>query len=202
VTLLAELHVGGPTEPWQSIGIAVHDDCAVVGGVRLQFVGGTAGLHGWGVAECDPTPSSIDGVTTCRADLSGADHGGTLQVLGTDHVVVNTSSLDRTCAAIETATAAPLRRIREAGPIRQGFHRWGPVIVEVVESAQVTASTASLWGVVFTIAELHEVADRLGPEVLSAPRTAVQPGRFIASFRGSVGLGVPLALISPDPRRA
>jgi hypothetical protein len=72
----------------------------------------------------------------------------------------------------------------------------------VVESAQVTASTASLWGVVFTVAELHEVADRLGPEVLSAPRAAVQPGRFIASFRGSVGLGVPLALISPDPRRA
>jgi hypothetical protein len=201
VTLLAELRVGGPIEPWQSIGIAVHDDYAVVGGVRLRFVGGDAGLHGWGLAECDPTPSAIDGVATWRADLGGVDHGGTLQVLGTDHVVVNTSSLDRTCAAVEAATGAPLKRIREAGPIRQGFHRWGPVVVEVVESSQVTASTASLWGVVFTVANLHEVADQFGPEVLSAPRSAVQPGRFIASFRGSVGLGVPLALMSPDPRR-
>ena len=90
----------------------------------------------------------------------------------------------------------------EAGSIRQGFHRWGPVIVEVVEAPQVTDSVASLWGVVFTVADLHQIADELGPEVLSAPRSAVQPGRFIASFRSAAGLGVPVALITPDPRRA
>ena len=203
MTLLAELHVGGTIEPWSTIGIEIGtDDCAVVGGVRLRFVGGESGLRGWGIAECDATPSSIDGVATWAADLPAHDHRGHLQVLGTDHVVVNTSSLDRTCAAIESATGAPLKRIREAGSIRQGFHRWGPVIVEVVEAPQVTDSFASLWGVVFTVTDLHQVADELGPEVLSAPRSAVQPGRFIASFRSSAGLGVPVALITPDPRRA
>ena len=48
-----------------------------------------------------------------------------LGAIGLDHVVVTTDSLERTCAAIEAATGAPLKRVREVGEIRQGFHRLG-----------------------------------------------------------------------------
>ncbi|MEZ5272408.1 MAG: hypothetical protein R2694_08895 [Ilumatobacteraceae bacterium] len=108
-----------------------------------------------------------------------------------------TSSLERTCAAIEAATAAPLKRIREAGAIRQGFHRLGELIIEVVESPQVTAPTAAFWGFVWNVGDLHEVCVRLGPEVIGLPKAAVQPGRFIATVRAGLGLGVPLALMTP-----
>jgi hypothetical protein len=56
---------------------------------------------------------------------------------------------------------------------------------------------ASFWGFVWNVADLHEVCERLGPEVISLPKAAVQPGRFIATVRGSVGLGLPLALMTP-----
>jgi hypothetical protein len=114
-----------------------------------------------------------------------------------DHLVVMTSSLERTCGAIEAATGEPLKRIREAGPIRQGFHRLGGLIVEVVETAQVTADHASFWGFVLIVDDLHAVCGELGPDVISVPKQAVQPGRWIATFRSSAGLGLPTALMTP-----
>jgi hypothetical protein len=111
-------------------------------------------------------------------------------------VVVMTSSLERTCGAIEASTGAVLKRIREAGAIRQGFHRLGEVIVEVVESSQVTAPEAAFWGFVWNLRDLHGACDRLGPDIMSLPKAAVQPGRFIATVRGSVGARLPLAFMS------
>jgi hypothetical protein len=119
-----------------------------------------------------------------------------LGIVGFDHIVVMTSSLERTCGAIEGATGAALKRIREAGAIRQGFHRLGEVIVEVVESPQVTGIEAAFWGFVWNLHDLHDACDRLGPEVVSLPKPAVQPGRFIATVRGSVGTRLPLAFMS------
>lgn len=203
MTLLAELQVGGDTEPWRAIGLHIVDDRAVVGGVRLRFVGEEPGLRGWTLADLPRSfvGGLIDGVPTATGEAPGSlGEGHLLHVLGTDHVVVNTSSLERTCGAIEAATGAPLKRIREAGAIRQGFHRWGGVIVEVVESPQITATVASLWGLVWVVSDLDEVCSRLGSELLSAPRSAVQQGRSIASFRSAAGLGVPVALMTGDPR--
>ena len=84
-----------------------------------------------------------------------------------------------------------------ASAIRQGFHRLGEVIVEVVESAQVAASSAAFWGFVWNVDDLHEVCDTLGPEVISLPKPAVQSGRYIATVRNGAGLGLPLALMTP-----
>ena len=67
-------------------------------------------------------------------------------VVGFDHVVVMTSSLERTCGAIESATGESLRRIREAGPVRQGFHRLGQLIVEVVETHRLTVAHGPVLG--------------------------------------------------------
>jgi hypothetical protein len=92
-----------------------------------------------------------------------------------------------------------LRRIRDAGNgVRQGFHKAGSIIIEVVERPDLGSQRgAALWGLVFTVSDLDEVVSWLGPDVISAPRDAVQQGRRIATVRHEAGLGVPLALMTP-----
>jgi hypothetical protein len=41
----------------------------------------------------------------------------------------------------------------------------------------------------------------LGPTLVSAPKPAVQPGRWIATVRAEAGLSVPLALMSDEADR-
>lgn len=205
MTAVGELVVASAVEPWQAIGLHVRDRVARIGGIALRFVpvaeGGVAGVVSWGLVGCPTEVTDIDGLPTHHLpeppDGPG-DHP--LGIADFDHLVVMTSSLERTCGAIEAATGEPLKRIREAGAIRQGFHRLGELIVEVVESAQVTAPHAAFWGFVWNLHDLHEACAGLGPEVVSLPKAAVQPGRFIATLRGQAGLGLPLALMSPPAR--
>lgn len=201
---VGELVVASAVEPWQRIGLLVVDGVAQVGTVRMRFVppGSTAaerGLVAWGLVDSATAETDIDGLATTHVGpIEGEAPAHPLGIAGFDHVVVNTSSLERTCGAIEAATGAPLKRVRDAGPgIRQGFHRLGEVIVEVVESPRVTAPVASFWGLVWNVHDLHDVCDRLGPDVIGLPKAAVQPGRFIATVRADVGLGLPLALMTP-----
>ena len=80
--------------------------------------------------------------------------------------------------------------------MRQGFHKLGDVIVEIVSAPSIPAGNATLWGFVLNVVDVDEVAAFLGPDVLSPPKQAVQKNRLIATFRGAVGLGVPVALMS------
>jgi len=119
-----------------------------------------------------------------------------------DHVVVMTSSLDRTCGAIEGVLGLPLKRTRDAGRgVRQGFHRSGDVVIEVVERPDLDSASAALWGLVLVVDDLDEATGWLGPDLVGPPRDAVQPGRRIATVRSEAGLGLPVALMSPDQRR-
>ena len=120
-----------------------------------------------------------------------------LGAIGLDHVVVVTDDLERTSAALADATGAPLKRVREVGEIRQGFHRLGPLIVEVVERAGLPPGPAAFWGLVLNVEDLDVAAERLGPELISPPKPAVQPGRSIATVRAEAGLGLPVALMTP-----
>lgn len=195
---------------WERIGLRVVDGESWVGGIRLRFAdsdaSGGAGVVAWTLAGCPTTPEQIDGLPTVHIDAEVADAEreraaveGWAHPMGAtafDHLVVMTSSLERTCGAIEAATGEPLKRVREAGAVRQGFHRLGPLIIEVVETAQVHGDTAGFWGFVFVVDDIDELAGRLGPEVMSLPKPAVQPGRRIASFRQQVGLGLPLAVMT------
>lgn len=205
MTAVGELVIASAVEPWQAIGLQVTEGLARIGGIALRFLpvaaDGREGVVSWGLVGAPTDVADIDGLATHHLDETpdgGRDHA--LDIVGFDHLVVMTSSLERTCGAIEAATGEPLKRIREAGAIRQGFHRLGELIIEVVESPQVTGHAASFWGFVWNLADLHEACDRLGPDVISLPKAAVQPGRFIASVRASVGLGLPLALMTPPSR--
>lgn len=197
---VGELVIECEVEPWQRIGLRVDDGIAQVGAVILRFVPGTGGLVGWGLVDAPAATDLIDGLATHHVSAptvrapDGLDHP--LGIVGFDHLVVMTSSLERTCGAIEAATAAPLKRIRELGAVRQGFHRMGEMIIEVVETPQVTWPTAAFWGFVWNLANLPEACAALGPDVVSLPKPAVQAGRFISTVRAEVGLRLPLALMS------
>jgi hypothetical protein len=203
--LIVELTLAADPASWRACGLSVADDgTAVVGGIRLRLVPPSQGdgLLAWGLADPAPRPS-IDGLATLPAvapPVAGPE-AHRLGVIGFDHVVIATPDLERTCAAIADATGAPLRRIREVGRMRQGFHRAGELVVEVVTFPDLPPGPAAFWGLVLTVADLDAAAALLGPERIGEPKDAVQPGRRIATVRIEAGLGCRVALISPDPRR-
>lgn len=195
------LRVGGDPLKWQRIGCEVASD----GRIPMLFCsivispGEPLGLSAWGLSGLDPGITEIDGIVTVAVEplspvLCDHPNGGT----ELDHVVVMTSSLDRTCAAITAATGAPLKRIRDLGTMRQGFHRLGRggLIVEVVERPEITESVASLWGVVITVTDLDRAVAVIGTDLVSAAKEAVQPGRRIATVLSEAGLGTAVALMS------
>jgi hypothetical protein len=195
------LRVGGDPLKWQRIGCEVTLD----GRIPMLFCSlmiasdAPLGLAAWGISGIDPEISEIDGIATFSVDplepvLCQHPNGGT----ELDHVVVMTNSLDRTCGAITAATGAPLKRIRDLGSMRQGFHRIGRggLIVEVVERPEITESAAALWGVVINVADLDHAVAMIGPDLIGAPKDAVQPGRRIATVRTEAGLGTAVALMS------
>ena len=201
---IGELVIGGSRANWAQVGINFsHDGVFAIGEVLLRIDEALPpGMHSWALSNIDSTVVSIDGISTTgnvandRIEHNDAQ-GFVLTPLGVDHVVVNTPDLERTSLALHEATGAELKRIRDAGNgVRQGFHRLGVVIIEIVSAPSMPPGNASLWGFVLNVADVHEVAAYLGPDVLSPPKPAVQKNRLIATFRGAVGLGVPVALMS------
>jgi hypothetical protein len=144
----------------------------------------------------------IDDLPTLHGTPSDPNDGAAHPngVLGIDHLVVYTPDLERTCAAIEAATAAPLKRVREVGALRQGFHRLGELIVEVVTFPDVAVQQATFWGLALNVSNIDSLFASTGSDVLSPPKDAVQPGRRIASFREAAGLGLPVAVMSSSAR--
>jgi hypothetical protein len=201
---ISELVIGGSRANWAQVGINFSQDGVFAMGELVLRLNESLlpGLHSWALSNIDSTISSIDGIPTTEvlvatrpAQIESREF--VLQPLGIDHVVVNTPDLERTSRALYEATGAELKRIRDAGNgMRQGFHRLGDVIVEIVSTPAMPAGTASLWGFVVNVADVNDVAAYLGPDVLSPPKPAVQKNRLIATFRGAVGLGVPVALMS------
>lgn len=203
---ISELVVGGEAQNWALIGISFDaSNRAALGDVALRLdTSLEPGLHSWVLQGADVNVGNIDGVVTShvvgdsqivvsvKADFD-------LDVIGVDHVVINTPDLMRTSNALTVATGVPLKRVRDAGNnVQQGFHRLGSVVVEIVTAPSMHPGPASMWGFVLNVKDIYAVANHVGPDVLSIPKPAVQAGKLIATFRSSVGLGVPLALMGQD----
>lgn len=197
------LTVGGPIEPWRRLGLIDVDGFIALFGTGIRVTADDrSGIVGWALSGLPGAVDNIDGLATEAVSPAGpllAEHP--LGAFELDHVVVSTDSLERTCGAIEAATGAPLRRVREVGPIRQGFHRLGGLIVEVVERQGQPPGPASFWGLVLNVEDLDVAVTHLGPDVVGEPKDAVQPGRRIATIRPSAALGLPVAVMSPRPPR-
>ncbi len=200
------LTVSGDPDAWRSLGLVVTDDGHVpLYGTSLHIVAPDesavpSGITGWTLSGIPAHDASIDGLPTTVAPAGApvfASHP--LGAIGLDHVVVMTAQLDRTSAAIAEATGCELKRIREVGTMRQGFHRIGSggLIVELVERPEVPDGPATFWGIVINVDDLDVACALIGDDRISAPKDAVQPGRRIATIRNEVGLGLPVALMTP-----
>ena len=174
-----------------------------MGSVRLRFEEGGGGIAGWVLRDASiAAGTELDGLPTALAaeepPQPGAHPNGARRI---DHIVVFTSDLERTDAALQRAGLS-LRRIREprepGPPVRQAFFRLGEVIVEVVESPEAQDGAARFWGLTICVSDIDACAELLG-ERLGEVRDAVQPGRRIATVRREAGLGLPVALISEEP---
>ena len=211
--LLSSLRLSAPASSWERLGFSLTSTPAgssfVAGGLRFELevpADDRSGLAGWQFLSDEVRPDQlIDGIPTSFTSIpsTSSANDSALGVIGVDHVVIMTPSLDRTCGAIAESLELPLKRIREVGGgVRQGFHRAGAVILEVVERPDIDADQpAQLWGLVFDVADLDAVVDRLGPDVVGAPRDAVQKGRRIATVRAEAGLGCALAFMTPASPR-
>jgi hypothetical protein len=203
-----ELVVADAPERWAAAGFRVEAGVCEVGTVRIALAGPgeRRGISGWsvrGLASLD-----LDGLPTSaseRPPAAGGPHPNDVRTL--DHLVVMSPVLDRTVAALEEA-GLDLRRVREGatpgGSARQAFFRMGEVILELVAApagSRITADPegpARLWGISFLVEELEQTAAALG-DLLGEPRTAVQPGRRIATLRKAAGLGPAIAFMTPGP---
>lgn len=196
---LAELVIADPPERWRELGFDVDEAGHLdIGGVRVRLGGEGSGITAWSLMRVNAM-GSIDGLPSpvprvlrpppFRTHPNGAT--------GIDHVVILTSSLDRTASALARA-GAELRRTTESERGRMGFRRLGPAILEVVQRDDLDADEARFWGLAVVVISIDELAARLGDR-LGPIRQAVQPGRRIASLRQDAGISVPLAFMSPEP---
>jgi hypothetical protein len=210
------LTIAGDPVAWRSIGLTVGDDGLIpLLGTSLRLVSAThpdarkatdeagSGVVAWALSGLGETDlMSIDGLRTEpveRLEPIFASHP--LGASSLDHVVVLTPDLERTSGAIMDSTGSDLRRIRELGQMRQGFHRMGErgsgaLIVELVERPDIPEGPAAFWGVVLIVDDLDAAYELIGPDRISPPKDAVQPGRRIATVRAEVGLGLPVALMT------
>jgi len=202
---LVALHVGGALTPWQAIGLMFDEHTCPLADVDIVVSDENPGLHGWTIDIGRDEIIEIDGIrttlvsgTTPRPSLSTI---GRQKVIGLDHVVVNTDNIDRTTTAITSALGLEVRRERQLGNgAVQRFHKLDNTIIEVVTGPHITQPGASLWGMVASVDDLFDLAEELGENTTSPPKKATQPGRYISTVRGSVGLGVPFALMTPHVR--
>lgn len=191
---LTGVGVPGAPDAWAAIG------CTVVAGA-VPFANGALLLGREGIfVDEEVSVADIEGVPLAtHTFVPPAEHPSGAYEL--DHLVLLTDSLERTSAAVHVALGLECRRIREAGPVRQAFHRFDDAdghrgcIVEVVETDRVERT--ALMGIVLNVADLSALADRLGPEVVSPPNPAVQPGRYISTVRRDAALGTAVALMTP-----
>jgi hypothetical protein len=196
---LAELVIADPPDAWRELGFEVDEqDHLDIGGVRIRFGGGGSGITAWSLMRVNAM-GSIDGLPSpvprvlYPPPFKTHPNGAT----GIDHIVILSSSLDRTAAALERA-GVELKRTQESERGRMGFRRLGPAVLEVVERDDLESDEARFWGLAVVVISLEEIAERLGDR-LGPIKDAVQPGRRIATLRADAGLSVPLAFMSPEP---
>lgn len=199
---LAAIVVGGDAGPWQSIGLDTGADGRIAfANGALEFVPGAQGIVALVIDGVDDLAADIEGIPLRPGrPVPAVEHP--LGAFEIDHVVVMTDSLERTSEAVTAALGLECRRIRETDTVRQAFHRFADqggvrgCIIEIVENARVRQT--ALFGLVLNLADLDGTVSGMRAEQVGAPKPAVQPGRRIATVRAGVGLGVAVALMSPD----
>jgi catechol 2,3-dioxygenase-like lactoylglutathione lyase family enzyme len=206
-----ELQVGDDPEAWRIAGFRVDDDgICRVGTVRIRLTGADGGrhLHGWSLRGIE-SRRDLDGVPTSASTTDPADpaeHPNGARKI--DHVVLATPDVDRTVAAVADLGLEP-RRVRDDAvrypqPMRQVFFRLGEVVLELVgpqaPDPDAAGRPSRFWGIAVDAADLDATAAHLGPQRMTPPKDAVQPGRRIATLRTrDLDISTSIAFMTPAP---
>ena len=197
---LAELTIADAPESWSALGFDVDaDGNSDIGMVRVRLGRDGKGITGWSLRRVKAT-GAIDGIPTPAPTMLVPPpfHTHPNGATAIDHIVVVTPDFDRTSAALSKA-GVDLRRdqfMEERG--RLGFRRIGPAVLELAHRPQMEGDDPQLWGLAFTVISLETLAERLG-DLLGPIKSAVQPGRWVATLNQEAGLSVPVAFMSPEP---
>lgn len=196
---LAELAIADPPDRWRELGFEVDEKGHLdIGGVRIRLGGDGSGITSWSLMRVNAM-GSIDGLPSpvprvlYPPPFKTHPNGAT----GIDHIVILSSSLERTAAALARA-GVELKRTQESARGRMGFRRLGPAVLEVVQRDDLDCDEARFWGLAMVVISIEELAERLGDR-LGPIKDAVQPGRRIATLSADAGISVPLAFMSPEP---
>ncbi len=215
---LAGLAIADGPALWSALGFTVRDGTTVIGGIEVTLGAAGRGITGWTLRHV-PDGVQLDGLATevtVAAPPSAPAPVHANGAIGIDQVVVTTSDFDRTAAALDAANM-PLRRIQQdgagaarsgeagrrasgspaAGGFRQGFRRFGPAILELVEAREGPRGPARFWGLVVIVPDLARLRDQLSP-LVGEICDAVQPGRHIAALSRDAGLTVRVAFMDPE----
>ncbi len=147
-------------------------------------------------------------LTAPNATRANATHPNGISSI--DHVVVRTGDCARTIAAFRSA-GLEVRGGRTTtsygSPMRQTFFWAGDVIIELVgpdsdpdgAGEPTTDEPTSIFGLALVADDLDATAAFLGA-AMGSPKDAVQRGRRIAGLRHrDLGIGLPIAVMSPHP---
>lgn len=199
---LRGLVVGDDPAAWRSLGFSVEGDRCTVGGVTLRFVGdrGDRGVLAWSLAP--PVPEPVDGLAhdDVGAPARSAHHPNGARLV--DHLVVGSTDVERTTAALAAIGVTPRRTVAGLGGHDGTVFRFfllGTCLLELIGPSRPTGSgaPARFRGLAFVVDDLDATAAGLG-EWCGPPHDAVQPGRRIASLRHEeAGIGVPVAFLTP-----
>src|SRR5215469_5530018 len=171
---LAELVIADPPERWRDLRFEDDDEGHMdVGGVRVRLGGEGSGITAWSLMRVNAM-GSIDGLPSPvprvlrPPPFKTHPNGAT----GIDHVVIVTSSLDRTAAAFLRA-GVELKRIHESERGRMGFRRLGPAVLEIVQRDELESDEAMFWGLAVVVISIDDIAERLG-DTLGPIKQAIQ----------------------------
>lgn len=200
---LTTLELGDTPEAWAAAGFLVRSDAVQLGRTVLRLTGRGDGVAGWAL---DGVDDPVDGVAPVPLAPLGDEVVHPNGIERIDHVVVSSGDVDRTVEAFRQA-GLDVRGGRSTtsygSPMRQVFLWAGDVIVELIgpDDGQPTRDEpTAVFGLALVAGDLDRTATALG-DLLGTPKDAVQPGRRIAGLRGAtVGISVPLAVMSPHPR--
>lgn len=201
-TTLRGLVVGDTPAAWERAGFTVAGDRLAVDGVTIHLIGdaGPRGVVAWTLEH--PAPRTVDGLV--HDDVGDpappTTHPNGAQAV--DHVVVGTSDIERTTAALAELGVTPRRTvegIRDGSDTVFRFFLLGTCLLEVIGPPEPTGSgrPARFWGVAFVVDDLEGTAATLG-DLCGEPHAAVQAGRRIARLRhDNAGISVPVAFMTP-----
>lgn len=205
--VVSELVIGAEPAAWTRVGVPSEAGVAEVGGIRLVFDPVREGLASLGIAgftgDDRDLSSAFDGLPVHpAAPAHGSTAPNEMGAVGIELLSIATSSAIRTAQALGVVTGFGAGEVRERSGMVMGYAPLGPTQAEVVESAEAPADAATLGGMIIVVADLDALTGRLGLELISEPRLAVQFDRRIATFRPAAELGAPIAAMTPAPAHA